>query len=197
MLGLVRSMIPSFLCRAPQPYWQSQKPGERLERNPKYIQSIFKRLASVTVGTHGWPHLLLVMGILGSIGYSLYSSTVAFSKGQRGLYQTGLFILMTVGWPTLPWMDLLLGSFTPFVYAVRPPAVPSREALLNREPISGRATPLESAKSIRPFRTAFWGQAIVTGLLVGYVSGSKLWRQFLSVLTCFHLTLCRQSQCSV
>lgn len=88
VLGLVRSLIPSFLCRAPQPYWQSQKPGERLERNPKYRRSFVKRLASVTVGTHGWTHLLLVMGLLGTIGYSLYDSTVAFAKGQRGLHQT-------------------------------------------------------------------------------------------------------------
>lgn len=76
---------------------------------------------------------------------------------------------MTVAWPTLPWVDLLVGAFIPFRYAIRPPAVPSREALLNREPISGRAAPLESAKSIRPFRTAFLGQAVLTVLSVGYV----------------------------
>lgn len=81
-------MIPSFLCRAPQPYWQSQKPGERLERNPKYRKSFLKRMASVTIGTHGWTHLLLLLGLLGTIGYSLYDSTVAFAKGQRGLHQT-------------------------------------------------------------------------------------------------------------
>jgi hypothetical protein len=77
---------------------------------------------------------------------------------------------MTVAWPTLPWMDLLLGSFMPFVYAISPPAVPSREALLHREPISGRATPLEHAKSLRPFRTKFWGQAFLSVLTVAYVS---------------------------
>lgn len=47
-----------------------------------------KRLVSVTVGTHGWTHLLLVLGLLGAIGYSLYNSTVAFAQGQRGLHQT-------------------------------------------------------------------------------------------------------------
>jgi hypothetical protein len=88
VLGLVRSMIPSFLCRAPQPYWQESKQGERLERNPKYRKSFFGRILSVTLGTHGWTHLLLISGTLGAIGYALYDSTVAYAKHQRGLHQT-------------------------------------------------------------------------------------------------------------
>lgn len=80
---------------------------------------------------------------------------------------TAVLVLMTVAWPTLPWMNVLLGSLVPFVYALFPPSVAPRERLLYREPISNVARPMHELKQEQPFRERFFGQFLLSCLLVG------------------------------
>lgn len=81
---------------------------------------------------------------------------------------------MTVAWPTLPWMNVLLGSLVPFIYALFPPSVQSRERLLYREPISTVARPLQDHKRALPLKERFFGQFLLSAILIGYVSEALL-----------------------
>ena len=89
ILALLRSLVPSFLRRAPEPYWTKSEPAEPMEREKKNRQSLGRRLLSVTLLSHGWLHLSVVLGLLAAVGYSLYESIRPFALGQRDLHQTG------------------------------------------------------------------------------------------------------------
>lgn len=81
-----------------------------------------------------------------------------------------VLVLMTVAWPTLPWMNVLLGSLVPFIYALFPPTVAPRERLLYREPISNVARPMHELKQEQPFRERLFGQFLLSCLLIGYAA---------------------------
>lgn len=89
ILALLRSFVPSFLRRAPEPYWVKSEPAELMEREKKNRQPFARRFLSVTLLSHGWLHLFVVLGLLAAIGYSLYESIRPFALGQRNLHQTG------------------------------------------------------------------------------------------------------------
>lgn len=168
MLGMLKSLVPLFMRRADPLYWTAVPAGEPTERDPKGRNHFASRLRSVLFKSHGWTHAFVLSSILASVGYSLWASLMPLVNHERNINQTALLVLMTVAWPTLPWVHVFLGSFVPFSYAILPPSVPQREQLLHREPISAVARPLPETKSSRPFKQGFLGQAILSTFLIGY-----------------------------
>lgn len=94
MLGMFRKLVPAFFRRHPEPYWTPSEFGEAKERDPKSRQSLGRRLLSVLLFTHGWVHALVISGVLGAIGYSLFTSIKPFAQGSRSLHQTGRELLV-------------------------------------------------------------------------------------------------------
>ena len=130
IMGLLRGMVPSFMRRAEGPYWVKEEVAVNKERDPKARNSFLERLASVMLVSHGWIHALVVSFTLAAIGYSLHASIMPLVWHQRTLHQTGckssyiwyhrmrlihriVLVLMTVAWPTLPWVNVLFGSLVP------------------------------------------------------------------------------------
>jgi len=168
-LALLDQCLPRFMRRKqPENDEQLWQVGKRQERLKGYRTPLYKRLFSVLFQTPGWTHLLLIVGLLASLEYSLYQSINPYAHHMRNLHHTGLLILLTVGWPGLLFVDILFGSLTPFIYALAPPSVPGRESLVHREPITSVAHPL-MYRHQRPFHVRRFGEAFAYFLNAAYV----------------------------
>ena len=130
LVGLMRMVIPQFLLRATKPHWIATPDNTPRERDAKNRTSFGYRLLSITVGSHGWLHAIILMALVGCIGLSLAHSILPWAQHQRSAHQTGrklihcrvhrtrlttrlVLVLMTVAWPTLPWLDMLLACAAP------------------------------------------------------------------------------------
>ena len=110
-------------------------------------------------------HLLYLLFTLGAVASSIARMFVR--SGPRNAEDRLVYFLTHAGWPPLIWLAAVLAAWTPINYAIRPPAVPDRDDLLQREKDVGIAHPKEGAKRTR------WGASTI--VLEGFNNGITLY----------------------
>ena len=98
-----------------------------------------------------------------------------------------VMLLLTVGWPSLHWIDIIIACWTPMwvqgfpafdhvliwycsAYVLFPPTVPARDYLLNREPITGVARPADEWKNSSPYKKTHASGLITSLLTTSYIT---------------------------
>lgn len=89
VIGLFRAMLPAFLRRGASPYWVQDTSEDGTERDRKNRKPLRLRLFSVMFYSHGWIHLVVILGILAAIAVSLSNSIIGWIGHVRSAQQTG------------------------------------------------------------------------------------------------------------
>ncbi|KEY71812.1 hypothetical protein S7711_09021 [Stachybotrys chartarum IBT 7711] len=145
-LCVVRSFIlPKWLGGQSQAFKPTGSLGSALnERDAKSRKGLFRRLSAILFGYMGWYHLTFVYVTLVGVVLTSFRCIVL----QTSL-QDQLFALVTHAfWPPLTFVFICSSLWTPIAYAIDPPTVPEREALLDRDPKTGVAHPTPKSKKI-------------------------------------------------
>lgn len=108
--------------------------------------SLFRRLRVIIFGSGVFMHIFYILFCVAAV-------TVSTARGiiiNRGsVEQTLLYMLTHACWPPLLWLIALSACWAPVHYAIWPPNMPEREALLVRDKNTGIAYPTEGAKKLR------------------------------------------------
>ncbi|CZT09762.1 probable glycosyl transferase [Rhynchosporium graminicola] len=120
------------------------------ERDPKLRKNVFRRLWAIlfnylAIFHFGFVYLTLVAVLLTS-----YKCFYQYSTTKEIL----LCLIIHAFWPPLTFLFVCSSLWTPISYAINPPSMPDREALLERDSKTGVAHPTANSKKI-----AYGGQA--------------------------------------
>ncbi|KAL9942622.1 hypothetical protein ACHAO5_007773 [Verticillium nonalfalfae] len=151
-LCIVRSFIlPTWLGGQTQAFKPTGSLGSALnERDAHSRKNMMRRLWAILVNYMGLFHLgfvyLTLVGVVLTSYRCFYLDTTVTDV---------LRCLVTHAfWPPLTFLFICSSLWTPVAYAIDPPTMPEREALLDRDPKTGVAHPTRQSKKI-----AFGGQA--------------------------------------
>jgi hypothetical protein len=116
------------------------------ERQRGLRSPLLYRLKNIMINCGAIFHLVIIfltsIGIMNRLRRAIRND----SSDARALW---IDFLLTAGWPPCPWFQQIAGCLSPLQYSLFPPDVPDREALLERNPVSGVAYPSEKAKEER------------------------------------------------
>ncbi len=120
------------------------------ERDIRVRAPLIRRLQVVWWNGGVLIHVLYVLFTVGAVASSVAR---AFTL-TANTYQDRLFHILThTAWPPLSWVVALAACTIPIRYTVRPPAMPDRDDLLQREKDTEIAHPSQGAKRPR------WGKS--------------------------------------
>ncbi|KAF4914217.1 Cellulose synthase 1 [Colletotrichum viniferum] len=151
-LCIIRSFIlPTWLGGQTQAFKPTGSLGSALnERDPKTRKNMFRRLWGVLINYMAIFHLSFVYLTLVGVVLTSYKSFY-LNSDLRDLL---ISLITHAFWPPLTFIFLCSSLWTPIAYAIDPPNMPDREALLDRDPKTFVAHPSPGSKKI-----AFGGQA--------------------------------------
>lgn len=104
---------------------------------------------TIIVNYMAWFHLGYVYFTLVAVVLSSYRCFLNIT-----IKDTVICLITHAFWPPLTFIIVCSSFWIPITYAIDPPTVPEREALLDRDPKTGVAHPTKESKKI-----AFRGQA--------------------------------------
>ncbi|KAM0275975.1 hypothetical protein ACHAQH_007193 [Verticillium albo-atrum] len=151
-LCIVRSFIlPTWLGGQTQAFKPTGSLGSALnERDARSRKNMMRRLWAILVNYMGLFHLAFVYLTL--VGVVLTSYRCFFR--DSAVVDVLRCLVTHAFWPPLTFLFICSSLWTPVAYAIDPPTMPEREALLDRDPKTGVAHPTRQSKKI-----AFGGQA--------------------------------------
>lgn len=151
-LCIIRSFIlPTWLGGQTQAFKPTGSLGSALnERDPKTRKNMFRRLWGVLINYMAIFHLSFVYLTLVGVVLTSYKSFY-LNSDLRDLL---ISLITHAFWPPLTFIFICSSLWTPIAYAIDPPNMPDREALLDRDPKTFVAHPSPGSKKI-----AFGGQA--------------------------------------
>ena len=118
--------------------------SELKERNPRERAPVSKRLKVILWNYLGCFHLIYILFVLTAVTVSSVRCSRLPTRDERLMY-----LLTHAFWPPVSWLVYVSATWTPIIYALKPPTVADNEDLLERDPITNVAYPKESSKYIR------------------------------------------------
>ncbi|OLN89339.1 Cellulose synthase 1 [Colletotrichum chlorophyti] len=151
-LCIIRSFIlPTWLGGQTQAFKPTGSLGSALnERDAKTRKGMFRRLWGILINYMAIFHLAFVYLTL--VGVVLTSYRCFWVNDE--IRDILLCLVTHAFWPPLTFIFICSSLWTPVAYAIDPPTMPEREALLDRDPKTFVAHPTKQSKKI-----AFGGQA--------------------------------------
>lgn len=145
-LTIIRSFVlPIWLGGQKQAFKPSGSlKSELSERDPAARAPLLRRLRVIVINYLAGYHILYVYFCLAAV--SLTTSRCAAE--QYTINDQLLCGLTHAFWPPIAWIIVVSAFWIPISYAINPPSMPDREALLNRDPKTGIAHPTEQSKKI-------------------------------------------------
>ena len=113
-----------------------------------------------------WIHVIYLLFIVGAASSSIVRTIFV----ATGSWRDRLFYVLThTAWPPMVWLITMAACTIPIHYSVRPPSMPDREDLLERDKETGIAHPTKGAKQPR------WGKSnlleeLFYGLVAAYTT---------------------------
>ncbi|KAK5119298.1 hypothetical protein LTR85_007654 [Meristemomyces frigidus] len=147
-LSILRSFVlPTWLGGQKQAFKPSGSLKSELnERDPKHRAGVFRRLWVIAINYMAGYHILYVYLVLAAVTLT----TLRCIFDEKTTQEKLICLLTHAFWPPISWILTLSAFWTPISYALDPPSVPDREALLQRDPKTGIAHPTKQSK-----KTAF------------------------------------------
>ncbi|KAF2396651.1 nucleotide-diphospho-sugar transferase [Trichodelitschia bisporula] len=154
-LSLAQSCLPARLKGDSGEFVASGRLHSEVgERSRYHRASLHQRLVAFVEHDQIWMHAAVILFCtVGAVntamrafapeGLTGYSPAIALPKWQALL----IFLISRLAWPTTSFAPYVRGCMVPWVYAICSPIVPPREELLSRDPKTGIAHPLDSAKA--------------------------------------------------
>ncbi|OCK94671.1 glycosyltransferase family 2 protein [Cenococcum geophilum 1.58] len=145
-LTIIRSFVlPIWLGGQKQAFKPSGSlKSELSERDPAVRAPLLRRLRVIVINYLAGYHILYVYFCLAAV--TLTTSRCAAE--QYTINDQLLCGLTHAFWPPIAWIIVVSAFWIPISYAINPPSMPDREALLNRDPKTGVAHPTEQSKKI-------------------------------------------------
>ncbi|KAJ5034859.1 uncharacterized protein L3040_008127 [Drepanopeziza brunnea f. sp. 'multigermtubi'] len=134
------------------------------ERDAQNRKSMPRRLFTILFNYMAIFHFVFVYFTLAAVAVTSYKVFFAPDTSLRGIF---IGLTIHVFWPPMTFLFLVSSLWTPIAYAIDPPVMPEREALLQRDQKTGIAHPTEASK-----RIAF--------------SGQEVWFEFLYTVSTVH-----------
>lgn len=153
-LSIIRSFVlPTWLGGQKQAFKPTGSLKSELnERNPATRAGVWQRFIVITTSYMAGYHLFYCYLVLAAV--TLTTMRCIFDKPT---VQEKLVCMLTHAfWPPIAWIMTLSAFWTPISYALNPPSVPDREALLDRDPKTDIAHPTKKSK-----KTAFATQTAI------------------------------------
>ncbi|KAK5118772.1 hypothetical protein LTR85_007978 [Meristemomyces frigidus] len=165
--AFIRSFIlPKALGGGPVGFKASGSLSSPLnERNATARAPLHRRLYVMLVVYQAWIHLFFVLACLAGVGLAFAR---VYTHGRVGSVYINVlppmhtvrdqlvYLITRIGWPPLFWLQYVNSALTPLVYAVWPPTVPDREALLVRDPKTNVAYPTAEARRVKRTSAGWW-----------------------------------------
>lgn len=152
-LCIVRSFVlPKWLGGQTQAFKPTGSLGSALnERDARTRKGMFRRIFSIIFNYMAWFHMAFVYLTLVGVVYSSYRC-FKVPGGWQGILKC---LMISAFYPPCTAFTLCSSLWVPIAYAIDPPTMPDREALLVRDNKTEVAHPTRKAKKI-----AFGGQAV-------------------------------------
>jgi len=147
-VSVIRSFVlPSWLGGKMAVFTSSGSQSSELhERTPHLRAPMHRRLKFIIWDCSAWLHVAFILFVLVAVGLSTYWVFTDYYP-TRKLRLIGL--LTHAGWPPVIWLTCMVSCWVPISYAVTPPDMPDREALMDRDPKTGVAYPTKWAKATK------------------------------------------------
>lgn len=126
--------------------------SELKERNARERAPLFRRLKVILWNYLGGFHLLYLLFVLAAV----ITSTTRCSLQQPTRNKALLCLLTHAFWPPVFWLVYVAAAWTPIIYAIRPPAVPDMDELLQVDEQTEVAYPKEESKRIKRRQTSWF-----------------------------------------
>ncbi|KAH0564751.1 hypothetical protein GP486_001860 [Trichoglossum hirsutum] len=151
---LIRAFVlPKWLGGSSTAFKPTGSLGSALnERDADSRKGTLRRLFAILIQCQAIFHLLFVYFTITGAIIVTYKCFII----ERGTYKILQCLITHAWWPPVTWIFLANSMWAPVAYAINPPAVPDREELLNRDPMTNIAHPRDVAKKI-----AFGAQAFL------------------------------------
>ena len=136
------------------------------ERDVGARAPLMRRIKVIWWNCGVWIHVIYLLFIVGAAASSIVRSILV----ARGSWRDHLFYVLThTAWPPMVWLITMAACTIPIHYSVRPPSMPDREDLLQRDKETGIAHPTKGAKRPR------WGKSNLLeeffyGLIAAYTT---------------------------
>jgi len=150
-LTIIRSFVlPTWLGGQTQAFKPSGSLKSELnERDAQARAGVFRRLWVVVWNYMASYHIAYVYFCLAAVTLTSMRCLI-----DQWTVRDKLVCLLTHAfWPPLSWIIVVSAFWIPVTYAIDPPSMPDREALLDRDPKTNIAHPTKKSK-----KTAFTGQ---------------------------------------
>lgn len=121
-------------------------PNQLHERDAKRRASLQDRLRSILIRDGAIFHALFAVSYVIAVASVIARAHQQYPDGSSGF---AIYLLIHLGWMPMPWIFSFFACLTPIRYAIFPPTVPDREELLVRDPHTGAASPIPSARRVR------------------------------------------------
>ncbi|KAF2427528.1 hypothetical protein EJ08DRAFT_615815 [Tothia fuscella] len=149
-LTVVRAVLPKWAGGASMGFKPSGSlNGGLSERSASERAPLLQRLKFIIIDSHGWFHVCFILFTAGSVAYA---TSRAWTDTDRSTFKILESLLTHAFWPPVMWLIILSALCQPIKYAINPPTMPDREAMLDRDPATGIAHPK------REFRVQKWTQ---------------------------------------
>lgn len=118
--------------------------NELNERDQRLRAPLLRRLRVIIWDCKVIMHVLYISFCAGAV---ITSTIRAFTgKDSHSVDGVLIYLLTHAAWPPVLWFVCLVSCWAPIGYAIKPPSMPDREDLLDRDPTTGVAHPKASAK---------------------------------------------------
>lgn len=171
-LTILRSFVlPTWLGGQTQAFKPSGSLKSELnERDPTHRANLFRRLFTIVFNYLAGYHILYVYFCLTAVTLT----TIRCIVDQYTLRDQLVCMLTHAFWPPLSWIMVVSAFWVPITYAIDPPSMPDREALLNRDPKTGIAHPTRESKktAFKPQTALFEIEYFITTAFTAVVFGA-------------------------
>ena len=121
--------------------------SELRERDPRARAPLHRRLKVILWNYFAGLHLLYIIFVLAAV---IASTVRCASNVNEPTRDAKLVCLLTHAfWPPVSWLVYIAAAWTPVIYAIKPPAVPDTDDLLERDERTNVAYPKEESKKTR------------------------------------------------